>query len=333
MKITKIFKAFHKDIYKLGKPLAKIIDDELKIDYVRLQARTVEEFEEWHDEVHEHGKIIEEQSVSSAKVLHVELNNKIKSGFGLVPFIIIAEPHPNTIYKAYGIAEIGFTVIDITKTREQLAQKGFSCTEVEEVGDAQVFKTAAGDVSITIRTDSLFKAIQDRNAPTSELEKISKLEKDLLEARQRIANLEVEREAKLKLMADFQNYRKRVEQERATMALDANKMIVEDTLDVLDDVTRTIQDEQKDLARSQEMFGIIKDKLLATANNMGVEMVEIAVGDSFDSTVMEAITTVAVNDVNDHNKVVAVIQPAYKYRDKEQLLRVGKVIVGKMSKK
>lgn len=139
--------------------------------------------------------------------------------------------------------------------------------------------------------------------------------------------LEVEKLKRVQLMADFENFKKRMEQEKAMFGAIANLGIVQELLEISDDLNLAITDQELDLERAKESLLNAKDKLVQSANNAGVEKIEIKPGDDFDKEFMEAISTVP--DENNVNKVVAVISSAYKYKDREGVIRSAKVIVGK----
>lgn len=130
----------------------------------------------------------------------------------------------------------------------------------------------------------------------------------------------------LRTMADFENYRRRIDAEKSKFGLMTNRMLVDSILDVLDDVQMAQGDEGMDLERAKELFGTFTDKLVATLRVNGVERIEINKGDDFDSSIMEAITTIPGEA---DNKVVDVISGAYKYANKEELLKTAKVVVSK----
>ncbi len=132
---------------------------------------------------------------------------------------------------------------------------------------------------------------------------------------------------KLSLMADFENYKKRVEAERATFGAMANMSLIQDLLEVSDDISLALNDENVDILRAKEILNIAKDKLIGAAGKSGIAKVEINVGDDFDKEIMEAITVIP--DEKNKNKVIAVVSSAYKYSGSDKVLKHAKVIVGR----
>ncbi len=134
------------------------------------------------------------------------------------------------------------------------------------------------------------------------------------------------KEKQLRTMADFENYRRRMDAEKSKYGLMANKMLVDSILEVLDDVQMARNDDQLDIERATELLSTFSDKLISTLRINGVERIEIKKGDAFNSEYMEAITTIPGEE---DNKVVDIVSGAYKYANKDELLKTAKVVVSK----
>jgi molecular chaperone GrpE len=169
---------------------------------------------------------------------------------------------------------------------------------------------------------------QDDIAPEPGDEPVDVLEEDEAPGALELLTQEVEQEKsrRLQLMADFENFRRRMEDERAKFGLLANRMLVGGVLEVLDDVQMAQNDKGLDLDRAKSLFTTFSDKLLGILRLNGVEKIEIKPGDDFDAATMEAITTVPGDK---DNKVVDVVSSAYRYAGKEELLQTAKVVVSK----
>lgn len=147
---------------------------------------------------------------------------------------------------------------------------------------------------------------------------------ELEELQKELSDIQTKR---LQLMADFENYKKRVESEKATFGAIANMALIQDLLEISDDINLALSDEGSDMERLKEVLTIAKEKLIGAAAKSGVEKVEVSVGDDFDNQKMEAIS--AVPDEKNKGKVIAVISSAYKYSGSENILKPAKVIVGR----
>lgn len=143
--------------------------------------------------------------------------------------------------------------------------------------------------------------------------------------------LEQAREAKLMALADLDNFRKRVEQERQRLISLANISLLRALIEAIDDMERMIHDlEEQGVEDKIDAFKPVLDKLRGILVDYSVQVVEIKAGDDFKPEYMEAIGVVNVQADDQHNKVVDIAQKAYKHKD-GQIVRMGRVVVGKKS--
>jgi len=124
-------------------------------------------------------------------------------------------------------------------------------------------------------------------------------------------------------VADFQNYKRRTEEERANSARLANLSFVLNILPVVDDLGRALDSLDVKLAGLQWVEGIraIQRKFENALQASGVQ--EIAAdGEDFDPTRHEAIG----QDIGEEGKVVRVLQKGYMMGDR--VIRPAMVMVG-----
>lgn len=124
--------------------------------------------------------------------------------------------------------------------------------------------------------------------------------------------------------ADFINYKRRSEQERAEMAGSANANLIADLLPVLDDLERALENASDDFDGPTWVEGVrlIYRKLKAVLEDRGLLEIE-AEGKEFDPNLHEAVMCVE----GEEGKVCEEIQKGYKLGDR--LLRPSRVKVGK----
>lgn len=124
--------------------------------------------------------------------------------------------------------------------------------------------------------------------------------------------------------ADYQNFKRRVEEERSEVARFANAALIINLLPVVDDLERALRSLDVNLRGLTWVEGIylIHRKLLMVLENAGVTEIP-AEGLDFDPTVHEAITQAE----GEEGKVVAVVQKGYKLGDR--VIRPALVVVGK----
>lgn len=123
--------------------------------------------------------------------------------------------------------------------------------------------------------------------------------------------------------ADFENYKKRVEQERAEAARFAGTPLILNILPIVDDLERAFKSIPEKLAHLTWTEGIrlIHRKLQATLEAQGVTEIK-ALGETFDPSVHEAVGQAAGED----GKVVEEAQKGYKLHGR--VIRPSIVIVG-----
>lgn len=128
-----------------------------------------------------------------------------------------------------------------------------------------------------------------------------------------IENLKAELEAKndllLRTAAEFDNFKKRTEREKLTVAEFAKAGLIKQLLPILDNIDRATLSEKgsEDYIKGIEM--IVK-QFEATADNLGIE--EIAkVGDTFNPELHEAVMHIEDETVAE-NTITQVLQKGYK---------------------
>lgn len=116
-----------------------------------------------------------------------------------------------------------------------------------------------------------------------------------------------------RLMADFQNYKKRTEKEKADVYSFANEKIMTDLLQVIDNFERALGSECQDEAYAEGMQMIFK-QLTDILKSAGLEEIE-AVGHDFDPNFHHAVLTDSDPEF-DSGKVTEVLQKGYKLNGK-----------------
>jgi molecular chaperone GrpE len=139
--------------------------------------------------------------------------------------------------------------------------------------------------------------------------------------------LAASRERYLRLAAEFDNYRKRVEREKAESWNRAQAQLAEKLLDVLDDLQRVAQHFNPETATAQSLMEgtqMVERKLQRALEAAGVEEVQ-AEGQPFDPAVHEALMTVPAESRDEDHTVADVFQKGYRF--KGILLRPARVRV------
>ena len=138
------------------------------------------------------------------------------------------------------------------------------------------------------------------------------------------------RDRHLRLAAEFDNYRKRVERERSESFVRAQAQLLERLLEPLDDLQRIADFDPATTAASalHEGAEMVERKFLRAMESAGLEVVE-AEGKDFDPAVHEALTTVPATSADEDDTVAQVFQKGYRF--KGILLRPARVVVRKFN--
>lgn len=128
-----------------------------------------------------------------------------------------------------------------------------------------------------------------------------------------------------RLFADFENYKKRMRQERFDLLQTAGSELMLEILPVIDDFERGFASltTASDIEAVKLGYELIYNKLIGILKQKGLEPMD-SVNEVFDTDVHEAITMIENPEMK--GKVVDVVQKGYKMRGK--VLRYAKVVVG-----
>ena len=125
--------------------------------------------------------------------------------------------------------------------------------------------------------------------------------------------------------AEFENYRKRTQKEKADLILNGGEKTIAAILPILDDFERAIADKSEDPKAIKEGVQMIFNKFIKTLEGLGVKKIETADKD-FDVDFHEAIAMVPGMGDDKKGKVIDCVQTGYTLNDK--VIRHAKVAVG-----
>jgi molecular chaperone GrpE len=123
--------------------------------------------------------------------------------------------------------------------------------------------------------------------------------------------------------ADFENYKKRTEQEKESITKFANMIFILNLLPILDDMDRALNSIPNSLKKLSwiDGFELIYRKFKAAMDSQGLAEIK-ALGETFDPSLHEAVT----HADGEEDKVIDVTQKGYTLNGK--ILRPAMVIVG-----
>lgn len=158
----------------------------------------------------------------------------------------------------------------------------------------------------------LQEQVEETQTPTTE------------ELEARIAELE---DKNLRMMAEFDNYRRRTNKEKLDLMATAGESIFKEMLPLIDDFERATEAMNKtdDIEAVREGIRLIQQKFISFLDKQGVHAIETE-GVDFNTDEHEAVTTFAAGE-EQKGKVIDCTQRGYKLGDK--VIRFAKVVVGK----
>ena len=127
----------------------------------------------------------------------------------------------------------------------------------------------------------------------------------------------------IRLLAEFDNYRKRVARERGDLLKYQGENLIFDLLEVVDNLERALKHAEADPEKLREGLELIYRSFVDILNKWEIRS-ESSVGRQFDPLTEQAISIIPIPDV-EPNTVLEELKKAYFYKDK--LLREGQVIV------
>ena len=161
--------------------------------------------------------------------------------------------------------------------------------------------------------------------------KIAELETQVAEQEAKVAELEAkiakDKDDYIRLMAEFDNFRRRTSQEKLELISSASTETIKGLLPVLDDCERALKVllESDDSDAAKEGTELIYSKLMGYLKTKGLAVIE-AFGQPFDTDLHEAVAQFPVQEEEQKGKVFDVVQTGYTLNGK--VIRFAKVVVG-----
>lgn len=155
-------------------------------------------------------------------------------------------------------------------------------------------------------------------------DKTKELEKKIAELENEVGK---EKDDYIRLMAEFDNYRRRTSQEKLEIVSMASTETIKGLLPVLDDCERALKvlKESDDSNAAKEGTELIYHKLMSYLQSKGLAVID-AMGKPFDTDTHEAVAQFPVQEEEQKGKVFDVVQTGYTLNGK--VIRFAKVVVG-----
>jgi molecular chaperone GrpE len=188
----------------------------------------------------------------------------------------------------------------------------------ENISDENGFEAVSDrESTVDINTDENVAGINNLNQTLEDEDLVEKLN----------AELQEQKDKYLRLLAEFENFKRRSSRERLELSQTAGKEIIVSLLDVLDDCDRAENQLQQEKS-SKDLSGILLvfNKLRNILQSRGLKAME-SLNSEFDVEKHEAISEIPAPSPSMKGKVVAEVTKGYYLNDK--IIRFAKVIVGK----
>lgn len=169
-----------------------------------------------------------------------------------------------------------------------------------------------------LNTDDSVNGMQHLDDSLDGDEETEKLKKELGEAKDKY----------IRLVAEFDNFRKRSAKEYTEMRQTAGRDIIQSLLVVMDDCERAEKQMEStdDVEQLKEGVRLVFNKLRSTMQQKGLKAME-SINQDFDADLHEAITEIPAASEAMQGKVIDEVEKGYYLNDK--LIRHAKVVVGK----
>jgi len=176
------------------------------------------------------------------------------------------------------------------------------------VADQQTIETANQEVT----SEEPVSAGQD--TADTEIQKLTREVADL-------------KDKNLRLMAEFDNFRKRTLKEKSELILNGGEELLKKILPLVDDFDRALQamETSTDAQALKEGIDLIYAKLISFLNESGVQAIPTD-NEVFNTDLHEAVTTFPAPSEEMKGKIIDCISKGYILREK--VIRYSKVIVG-----
>ena len=206
------------------------------------------------------------------------------------------------------------------KETEQTIQENQEAQNVQETQNAQETQ----DVQETPEIQEVEKKGKKIFQKKEKKSKTEELELKIKELEDKVAK---DKDDYIRLMAEFDNYRRRTSQEKLELVSVASMDTIKGLLPVLDDCERALAvlKDSNDSDAAKEGTELIYNKLMTYLKSKGLAVIE-AVGQPFDTDLHEAVAQFPVPEEDKKGKVFDVVQTGYTLNGK--VIRFAKVVVG-----
>ncbi len=132
-------------------------------------------------------------------------------------------------------------------------------------------------------------------------------------------------DAYIRLLAEFENFKKRTQKEQHYWLDRIKERIVSNLLPILDDFGRALSHDTPAQANDQQGVMLLHKKLYQTLEKEGLKTMNVEVGAAFDANLHEALSTLPNQDPTKKDTIAQIVLPGYLLDEK--IIRFAQVIV------
>jgi molecular chaperone GrpE len=202
------------------------------------------------------------------------------------------------------------------RRKDSMRDSQFTDEIIDEVEDTEPTDASTAEASTNDTGADTFASDEAGSEAPSTGDRISELERELT----------LDRDKYLRLVAEFDNFRKRMMKERAEAETRGQGELVRQILEPLDDIARFahVDPAVTDSITLVEGVAMVEKKLDKSLRAAGLDVVN-PLDEKFDPAVHEAVATEAATKHEQDGTVARVYQVGYSF--KGQLLRPARVVV------
>jgi len=179
-------------------------------------------------------------------------------------------------------------------------------------------------VTVGVDNDTAAATENTSSDETTEATSVESTDGTINELKQEIADL---KDKNLRLMAEFDNFRKRTLKEKSELILNGGEDVLKKLLPLVDDFERALKamETSTDAQALKEGLDLIYAKLISYLNENGVRAIHTE-NEVFNTDLHEAITTFPAPSEELKGKIMDCVSKGYTLREK--VIRFSKVVVG-----
>lgn len=208
------------------------------------------------------------------------------------------------------------------KSKKEKLDKEKLKNEMKEF-EVPIKDAAAKDKNETELTETELTEAELNSAKETALEEQKNDENRINELEKQIAVL---RDQYLRKVAEFENYKRRTDNEKTEFFAYANEKLIGELLSVIDDFERALKayNDKHDAESLNKGVELINGKFKKILEKQGLKEINSAPGDEFDVHLHEALMQQPSGEI-EPNKVIDTIEKGYYLKDK--VIRHAKVVV------